>query len=47
MCISSKHFGGKFNTIYTKSMNDNKIDNDECNEKVQIYEEYNRIRKIN
>ena len=29
MFILSKQFSDKFNRLYTKSMNDNKIDNDE------------------
>ena len=32
MYILSKHFSDKFNKLYTKSMNENKIDNDEYNE---------------
>ena len=39
MCILSKQFSNQFNKINTKSMNDNKIDNDEYNELVKIYEE--------
>ena len=34
MYISSKQFSDKFNKLYIKSMNDNKIDNDEYNELV-------------
>ena len=39
MCILSKQFSDKFNRQYTKSMNDNKIDNDEYNELVKVYED--------
>ena len=39
MYILSKQFSDKFNRLYTKSMNDNKIDNDEYNELVKVYEE--------
>ena len=39
MCILSKHFSDKFNKLYTKSMKDNKIDNDEYNDLVKVYEE--------
>ena len=35
MHILSKQFSAKFNRLYTKSMNDNKIDNDEYNELVK------------
>ena len=40
MYILSKQFSDKFNRLYTKSMNDNKIDNDESNEFVKVYEDY-------
>ena len=40
MYILSKQFSDKFNKLYTKSGNDNKIDNDEYNELVKVYEEY-------
>ena len=48
MYILSKHFSDKFNKRYTKSMNDNKIDNDEYNELHKMYEEYkkNKINKL-
>ena len=43
MYVLYKQFSDKFSKLYTKSMNDNKIDNDEYNELVKIYDEYNRI----
>ena len=45
MYILSKQFSDKFNILYTKSMNDNKIDNDEYNELVKVYEEYKKNRR--
>ena len=39
MYILSKQFSDKFNKLYTKSMNDNKIDNDEYNEFVKLEEQ--------
>ena len=39
MYILSKQLSDKFNGLYTKSMNDNKIDNDEYNELVKVYED--------
>ena len=45
MYILSKQFSDKFNRLYTKSMKDNKIDNDECNELVKVYEEYKKYEK--
>ena len=45
MYVLSKHFSDKFNKLYTKSMKDNKIDNDECNELVKVYEEYKNNRR--
>ena len=45
MYILSKHFSDKFNKLYTKSMNDNKIDNDEYNEFVKLYEDYKKNKK--
>ena len=45
MYILSKQFSDKFNKLYTKSMNDNEIDNDEYNELVKVYEEYKKNRK--
>ena len=45
MYILSKQFSDKFNKLYTKSMNDNKIDNDEYNELVKVYEECTKNEK--
>ena len=45
MYILSKQFSEKFDKLNTKSMNDNKIDNDEYNELVMVYEEYKRNRR--
>ena len=45
MYILSKQFCDKFNNLYTKSMNDNKMDIDEYNELVKVYEEYMKNRK--
>ena len=45
MYILNKQFSDKFNKLYTKSMNDNKIDNDEYNELVKVYEEYKKKRR--
>ena len=45
MYILAKQFGDKFNKLYTKSMNDNKIDNDEYNELVKVYEDYKKNKK--
>ena len=45
MYFLSKQFSDKFNKLYTKSMNDNKIDNDEYNELVEVYEEHNKNRR--
>ena len=45
MYILSKQFSDKFNKLYTKSMNDIKIDNDEYNELLKVYEEYKKNRK--
>ena len=39
MYILSKQFSDKFNKLYSKSMIDNKKDNDEYNELVEVYEE--------
>ena len=47
MYILRKQFSDKFNKLYTKSMIDNKIDNDEYNELVKVYEEYNKNKKSN
>ena len=47
MYILSTQFSDKFNRLYTKSMNDNKIDNDEYNELVKVYEDYkNKKNKL-
>ena len=45
MYILSKQFSDKFNRLYTKSMNDNKIVNDEYNELVKVYEDYKKNKK--
>ena len=45
MYILSKQFSDKFNKLYTKSMNDNKINNDEYNELVKVYEEYKKNQR--
>ena len=45
MYILSKQFSDKFNKLHTKSMKDNKIDNDEYIELVKLYEEYKKIRR--
>ena len=45
MYILSKQFRDKFNKLYTKSMNNNKIDNDEYNEFVKLYEDYKKNKK--
>ena len=45
MYILSKQFSDKFNKLYTKSLNDNKINNDEYNELVKVYEEYMKNKK--
>ena len=39
MYTLNKQFSDKFTKLYTKSMNDNKIDNDEYIELVKVYEE--------
>ena len=46
MYILSKQFSDKFNKLFTKSMSDNKIDNDEYNELVKVYEDYRKNNKI-
>ena len=43
--ILSKQFSDKFNKLYTKSMKDNKTDNDEFNEFIKVYEEYKKDKK--
>ena len=45
MYILSKNFSENFNKLYTKSMNVNKIDNDEYNELFKVYEEYMKNKK--
>ena len=45
MYIQCKQFSDKFNKLYTKSIKDNKIDNDEYNELVKVYEEYKKNKK--
>ena len=45
MYILSKQFSDQFNKLYTKSMNDKKIDNDKYNELVKVYEEYKKKKK--
>ena len=45
MYILNKQFSDKFNKLYAKSMNDNKIDNDEYNESVKLYEDYKQNKK--
>ena len=45
MYILSKQFSDKFNNLFTKSMKDNKIDNDKYNELVKVYEEYKKNKK--
>ena len=45
MYILAKQFSDKFNKLYTKSMNDNKLDNEEYNELVKVYEDYKKNKK--
>ena len=45
MYVLSKQFSDKFNEIYTTLSKDNKIDNDEYNELVKVYEEYKKNRR--
>ena len=45
MYILSKQFSDKFNKLYTKSLNDNKIDNDEYNELAKVYDDYKKNKK--
>ena len=45
MYIFSKKFSDKFIKLYIISMKDNKIDNDEYNELVKVYEEYKKNKK--
>ena len=46
MYILSKQLSDKFNKLYNKSRNDNKIDNDEYIELVKVYDEYKKNKKI-
>ena len=43
MYISGKQFSDKFAKLYIRSMNDNKVDNDEYNELLKVYEDYKEI----
>ena len=43
--VLSKQFSDTFIKLYIKSLNDNKKDNDEYNELVKLYEEYNENKK--
>ena len=45
MYILSEQISDKFNRLHTKSMNDNKIDNDEYKELVKVYEDYKKNKK--
>ena len=45
MHILSKQFSAEFSRLYTKSMNDNKIVNDEYNELVKVMKNIRRTRK--
>ena len=45
MYILSKQYNDKFSKLYTKSMIDNKIDNDEYNELVKVYQDYKKNKK--
>ena len=45
MYILNKQFSDKLNKLYTKSMKGNKIDNDEYNELVKVYEEYKKNKE--
>ena len=45
MYILSRQFSDKFNSLFTKSMNDKKIDNDEYNELVKYMRIIKRTRK--
>ena len=45
MYVLSKQFTDKFNRLYTKSMKDNKTDNDEYKELVKVCEDYKRNKK--
>ena len=43
--LSKKFISNKFNKVYNISMKDNKIDEDEYNELVKVYEEYKKDKK--
>ena len=45
MYFLSKQFSDKFNKLYTKSRNDNKIDNDEYNELIKVFEDFKKYRR--
>ena len=45
MYTLSKQLSNKFNKLYTKSMKDNKLDNDEYNELVKVHKEYKKNRR--
>ena len=45
MYILSKQFSDKFKKLYNKSMKDNRIDDEEYNELVKVYEEYKKNKK--
>ena len=45
MYILSKQFSDKFNKLCNKPINDNKIDNDENNELIKVYEEHKKNKK--
>ena len=45
--ILSKQSSGRFSRLYSKSMNDNKKDNDEYKEIVKVYEDYKKNKKNN
>ena len=45
MYILAKQFSDKFNKLYTKSMHDDKIDNDDYNEIIEVYDEYKKSKK--
>ena len=47
MYFLSKECSDKFIKLYTKSMKDKKIDNDEYTELVKVYEEYKKNKKNN
>ena len=45
MYFLSKQFSDTFNKLYTKSMNGTKKYNDEYNELLKVYEEYEKNKK--